>query len=49
MDEVRFNASDRAERNITIRHPVPNEVVEFDFVEKEAKFLAGKVAFANLV
>lgn len=47
MDEVRFTASDREEINITIRHPLPNEVVELDFLEKEVKFLADKVAFAE--
>ena len=48
MDEVRFNASDREEINITIRQVFPKEVVEFDFLVKEVSFLAGKVAIAGL-
>ena len=49
MDEVRFNASEREEINITIRQALPNEVVEFDFLVKEVSFLANKVAIADLL
>jgi len=48
MDEVRFNASDREEINITIKQALPKEVVEFDFLVKEVSFLANKVAIADL-
>ncbi len=48
MDEVRFNASEREEINITIRQAVPKEVVEFDFLVKEVSFLANKIAIADL-
>lgn len=48
MDEVRFNASDREEINITIQQALPKEVVEFDYLVKEASSLAGKVAIADL-
>ena len=48
MDEVRFNASDREEINISIRLFLPKEVVEFDIMVKEVSFLAGKVAIADL-
>lgn len=48
MDEVRFNASQREEVNITIRQALPKEVVEFDFLVKEVSFLANKIAIADL-
>jgi len=48
IDEVRFNASEREEINITIRQPLPKEVVEFDFLVEEVTCLAGKVAIAEL-
>lgn len=48
MDEVRFNASEREEINITIRQALPKEVIEFDYLVKEVSFLAGKVAIADL-
>ncbi len=48
MDEVRFNASEREEINITISQAVPKEVLEFDYLEREVKFLAGKVALVDL-
>lgn len=49
IDDVRFNASEREEINITIRQALPNEVVEFDFLVKEVSFLANKVAIADLL
>lgn len=48
MDEVRFNASEREEINITIRQALPKEIIEFDYLVKEISFLAGKVAIADL-
>jgi len=48
IDEVRFNASEREEINITIRQALPKEVVEFDFLVKEVTFLAQKIAIADL-
>ncbi len=48
MEEVRFNASEREEINITIKQALPAEVVEFDFLVKEVSFLADKVAIAEL-
>ncbi len=48
MDSVRFNASEREEINITIETPIDPEIVEFDFIEKEVKSLAKKIAIADL-
>jgi 5-hydroxyisourate hydrolase-like protein (transthyretin family) len=48
MDEVRFNASEREEINVTIRQNLPQELIEFDFLVKEVSFLAGRVAMADL-
>jgi 5-hydroxyisourate hydrolase-like protein (transthyretin family) len=48
MDEVRFNASDREEINITVRQALPKEVIEFDFLVKEVSFLANKIAIVEL-
>ena len=48
MDEVRFNASEREEINITVKQALPAEVVEFDFLVEKVTFLAGKVAIAEL-
>jgi hypothetical protein len=48
INEVRFNASDREEINITIRQELPREVIEFDYLVKEVSFLAGKVDIADL-
>lgn len=48
MEEVRFNAGEREEINITIKQALPAEIVEFDFLVKEVTFLAGKVAIAEL-
>jgi len=45
-DEVRFNASDREEINITIKQALPKEIVEFDLVKK-VSFLANKVAMQS--
>ncbi len=48
MDEVRFNATDREEINVTIRQNLPQELIEFDFLVKEVTFLSGRVAIASL-
>jgi len=48
INEVRFNASEREEINITIKQSLPKEVVEFDFLVKEVTFLANKIAIADL-
>jgi 5-hydroxyisourate hydrolase-like protein (transthyretin family) len=48
IDEVRFNASEREEINITINQALPKEIVEFDFLVKEVSFLANKIAIADL-
>ncbi|NTV79709.1 MAG: hypothetical protein HGA25_11400, partial [Clostridiales bacterium] len=48
MEEVRFNASEREEINISIRQVLQKEVVEFDFLVKEVSFLANKIAIADL-
>ncbi|HLP37239.1 neuraminidase-like domain-containing protein [Lacibacter sp.] len=48
INEVRFNASDREEINITIREAIPKEGIEFDLLVKQISFLAGKVAIADL-
>ena len=48
MDEVRFNASEREEINITIRQDLPKEVVEFDFLVNEVTFLSNEIAIADL-
>jgi len=48
MDEVRFNASSREEINITIRQALPKEVIEYDYLVREATFLAGNVSIFQL-
>jgi len=48
MDDIRFNAGQREGINIVLRQPLPQEVVEFDFLLKEIKFLAGHVAPKDL-
>ena len=48
LEEVRFNASEREEINITIRQVLPKEVIEFDLLVKEVTFLAKKVAISDL-
>lgn len=48
MDDVRFNAGEREEINITIKQPVPKETVEFDWLLKEVLFLAGNVAIEDI-
>ncbi len=48
MDDVRFNAGEREEINITIKQPVPKETVEFDWLVKEVLFLAGNVAIEDI-
>src|SRR5690606_18802948 len=48
MDEVRFNALEREEINITIGQTLPRELVEFDFLVKEVTFLANQISIADL-
>src|SRR5690554_4575273 len=48
MDDVRFNASEREEINITIRKPLPKEEIEFDLLVRKVKFLAESVDIAEL-
>lgn len=48
MDDVRFNASKSEEINITIQHEIKPERVEFDVLVKDVRFLANKVAIADL-
>lgn len=48
MDAVRFNASEREEINITITAEIKPEVVEYDYILKEIRFLANKVAITDL-
>ncbi|MCS3795319.1 neuraminidase-like domain-containing protein [Niastella sp. OAS944] len=48
MDEVRFNAREREEINITIAQPLPKERIEFDSLLKEVQYLAEKVPVEEL-
>jgi len=48
IDDVRFNASEREEINITIRKPLPKEEIEFDLLVRKVKFLAGSVDITEL-
>ena len=48
MNEVRFNAGPREEINITLKQPVPAEVVEFDFLVRDVLSLSNDVAIARL-
>ena len=48
IDAVRFNASEREEINITIEQAIKPEVVEYDFILKQASYLAGKIAIIDL-
>jgi len=48
MNEVRFNAAEREEINISINKALPRDVIEFDYLSREVAFLAGKVAIRNL-
>lgn len=48
MDEVRFNAREREEINITIVQTLPKEIVEFDSLLKEVQYLAEKVPVHEL-
>lgn len=48
MDAMRFNASPREEINITIKTAIKPEVVEYDHILKEVRFLANKVAIVDL-
>lgn len=48
MDHVRFNAGNHEEINITINQAVPKERVEFDWLVKEVRFLAGNVAIEDI-
>lgn len=48
MDSVRFNASPREEINITITTAIEPEVIEYDHLLKEVKFLADKIAITDL-
>lgn len=48
IKDVRFNASDREEINITIRKPLPKEEIEFDLLVRKVKFLAGSVNITEL-
>lgn len=48
MDNIRFNAGEREEINITLKQPIQAERVEYDFILKEVLFLADKVAVTDL-
>ncbi len=48
VDEVRFNASEREEINVTLKKPVPVERVEYDFLLGEVSFLADKIPVHKL-
>ncbi|ACE06710.1 hypothetical protein Aasi_1417 [Candidatus Amoebophilus asiaticus 5a2] len=48
VDEVRFNAAEREEINITLAQPIPVEVIEYDFLLKEVTSLADKIDITEL-
>ncbi len=48
IDEIRFNASDREEINITIKQALPIELIEFDFLVKEISKIVDKIAIVDL-
>lgn len=48
MRAVRFNASEREEINIQINQPLPKETIEYDDLSKRVKYLADKIAIADL-
>lgn len=48
IDAVRFNAKSREEINIAIGTVIKPEVVEYDYLLKEVRFLANKVAIPDL-
>lgn len=48
MDEVRFHASEREEINITITTRIKPEIVEFDSILEQVRFLANGIAITQL-
>ncbi len=48
MKDVRFNASQREEINITLKKPLPKEEIEFDLLVRKVRLLAGSVSIADL-